>query len=59
MKKPSSSARPPAFKVGPVLAEWGLTKEQFMDEKERQVKKKLATIQAHSRQSRHDLKELK
>ena len=59
MKKPGSSARPPGFKVGPVLAEWGLAKEQFMLDKEKNVKKNLATMQEHSRQSRQDLKELK
>ena len=59
MKKPGSSARPPGFKVGPVLAEWGLAKEQFMLDKEKKVKKNLATMQEHSRQSRHVLKELK
>ena len=59
MKKPSSSARPPGFKVGPVLAEWGLAKEQFMLDKEKNVKQNLATMKEHSRQSRHVLKELK
>ena len=57
MKRPSS-ARPPGFKVGPVLAEWGLAKEQFMLDKEKHVKKNLATIKEHSRDSRRVLKEL-
>ena len=57
MKRPSS-ARAPGFKVGPVLAEWGLVKEPFMLDKEKHVKKKLATIKEHSRDSRRVLKEL-
>ena len=47
MKKPGSSARPPGFKVGQVLAEWGLDKEKFMLDREKTVKKKLATMQEH------------
>ena len=58
LKKPSRSARPSAFKVGQALAEWGLTKDQFLRDEERQMKENLALIQSHSRQSRQDLKML-
>ena len=58
-KKPSSSARPPGFKVGPVLAEWVLGKQKFMLDTEKKVGRNQAAMQEHSRQSRHVLKALK